>query len=205
MQRDGTAQLVGAAKHELLVRSIEWRVFRRMDGLFPASRQSMALPLRLLLASMLCVSGLAIATPPTHCTRGEITYFSCPIGSSGKVVSICGNRLTNEGFNQPARLQYRFGRLDGPELVFPTQIKGSVSRFRGEHHQGQTMNSSTVVFRSGTTEYSVRTFHSPMTGAAFDGITVSRPNRKLVSLPCKGQPTISLHFYTLTQDLEPVP
>lgn len=167
----------------------------------------MPLLFRSLLVLMLSVSGLASAESRTHCTRGEITYFSCPIGSAGKIVSICGGplRATAEGDNRPVWLQYRFGLLDSPELVFPTPNKNSASRFRGEHHQGQTMNSSTVVFRNGTTEYSVGTLDSPLTGASFDGVTISRPNRKLVQLPCTSPPTISQQFHTLAEGLEPVP
>ena len=172
------------------------------------SRQPMLSPsLLLLTALMLVVSGLASAKQTTHCKSGETTYFSCPIGSSGKVVSICGGplHLTADGYNQPVWLQYQFGHLGRPELVFPATTKGSVLRFRGEHHQGQTVNSSIVVFRNASTEYSVGTLQSPLTGAAFDGVMVSRPKEKLVSLPCASQPIIASNFHILVENLVPTP
>ncbi len=167
----------------------------------------MPLPLRLLMFLVLWVPCFVWAESPTHCKRGELTYFSCQIGSLGKVASICSGSLrsTNDGGDQTTWLQYRFGRLDSTEFAFPTPIKGSLSKFRGEHHQGQTVNSSTVIFRTATTEYTVGTIHPVGTGAAFDGVIVSRPQNELLWLPCTGRPIIFSAFSKLVESLEPVP
>lgn len=163
--------------------------------------------LRPLLFVTLLVASLAYAGSPTHCKRGEIAYFSCAVGSSGKVVSVCGGALrsTDQVDDLPTWLQYRFGRLENLELVFPARIKGSVSKFQGEHHQGQTVNSSTVIFRNGGIGYTVGTIHPVGTDTAFDGAIVHRPRKELLWLQCTSRPIISTDFHTLVENLEPAP
>jgi len=58
----------------------------------------------------------------THCLPGETDYFSCEATPSKKVVSICGK----EG----EWLQYRFGKLENPEFLYPKDKAGSISKFK---------------------------------------------------------------------------
>jgi hypothetical protein len=63
--------------------------------------------------------------PSSHCATDETTYFSCSVKSE-KVVSICGENFENEnGF-----LQYRFGKLDKIEMVFPKTTEQSTKKFK---------------------------------------------------------------------------
>ena len=68
------------------------------------------------------------AASQTHCGSDEKVFFSCTIGSSGarKVASICGN--ANEK-NEARWVQYRFGAIGSPEMVYPTKTKDSREKF----------------------------------------------------------------------------
>jgi len=68
----------------------------------------------------------------THCHRGEITYFSCQIQKSKKVVSLCGAAFRSrrsDGFLADAWIQYRFGVVGNVELEFPKRRDDSLSLF----------------------------------------------------------------------------
>lgn len=87
-----------------------------------------------ILFSLFCSSGFAT----THCGRDEVTYFSCKIRGSAKVVSLCGSSLKNfdpSSFRDGGWIQYRFGRPNGsPEFIYPIEKTGSPSHFVGEAH-----------------------------------------------------------------------
>lgn len=62
----------------------------------------------------------ALLTGQTHaeslCKPKEVLYYSCKIAGSQKLVSLCGNALNDQnGF----WLQYRFGKPEQLELVYP--------------------------------------------------------------------------------------
>ena len=55
----------------------------------------------------------------SHCGNDEALVFNCAVGK--KTVSVCGLKpLSGAG----QHLQYRFGKLGAPELVFPAQPLG---------------------------------------------------------------------------------
>lgn len=58
---------------------------------------------------------LAVLAADSHCTAEEDTVFSCDLGK--KVVSVCASKplTANSGY-----LQYRYGTLGKPELLFPS-------------------------------------------------------------------------------------
>lgn len=75
------------------------------------------------------MAGLAYADSRTHCKSGETDFFTCAIADSNKVVSFCGNY--NEDANEGAWLQYRFGLIGHPEMIYPTIKHGSLNKFFG--------------------------------------------------------------------------
>jgi hypothetical protein len=54
------------------------------------------------------------AAAPTLCNTGELVVFSCPIGA--RTASICASANISKGGGE---MQYRFGRKDRLELVYP--------------------------------------------------------------------------------------
>ncbi len=161
----------------------------------------------LLLAA--CV-GSGHAGAAGHCDKGEVTYFSCKLSHSAKVVSLCGGRLTDPATQavDPQRLstmwlQYRFGKANTLELVFPSQVNGSLSRFKGEYHTGQSVSSSTVIFSNGNATYTVGTSFSALTSIGFDGVDIAQKGKR-IALACDGKPAIDRDFGELVQQLEPV-
>jgi len=71
----------------------------------------------------------AFAASSTHCKSSEIDFFSCAIADSNKVVSLCGNR--DQKTKEISWLQYRFGLIGHPEMIYPATQHGSLSKFFG--------------------------------------------------------------------------
>jgi hypothetical protein len=69
----------------------------------------------------------ALAASETHCKSGETDFFSCAIAGSNKVVSLCGNR--DQETKEISWLQYQFGLIGHPEMIYPTTKHGSLSKF----------------------------------------------------------------------------
>lgn len=103
------------------------------------------------------ISNQAHADSATHCKSDEIDFFSCSIVNSKKVVSLCGNR--KEETNEVSWLQYRFGVIDHPELIYPTKRDGSLTKFYsggGQSDEGR-YEQHNIWFRIGAYSYSVST------------------------------------------------
>lgn len=168
------------------------------------------------LATVLFLSAARVAgassalTTMSHCEVNEITYFSCPLKHSLKIVSLCGGSLkvgatdeVDSDFMKHMWLQYRFGKRHKLELVFPKQASGSLSLFLGEHYQGQSASGSTVRFVNGATEYSVGSMYSAVSSSGFEGVTVTTKGMKTTMLSCDGAPTENINFGDLVKELEP--
>jgi hypothetical protein len=90
------------------------------------------------LSAALCFPLVVLAQ--THCHIDEVDYFSCRLRDSGKILSLCGGRLTPNQ-EHGMWLQYRVGQPGAIEMAFPEQRKESVGKFesnyfspRGEDH-----------------------------------------------------------------------
>lgn len=65
---------------------------------------------------------VAVALPASYlaeetlCKSGETVYFSCKVGRAGQIASLCGSALDDA---DRFWLQYRFGRPEKLELVYP--------------------------------------------------------------------------------------
>ena len=99
--------------------------------------------------------GMAVADSRTHCKSGETDFFTCTIAGSNKVVSLCGDR--NEETRVISWLQYRFGLIGHPEMIYPTVMQGSVDKFYGRHQtsHGSSYYQYDIWFHIGDYNYSV--------------------------------------------------
>ena len=93
----------------------------------------------------------AICSAQTLCQRHEIDYFSCGT-RHGKIISVCGN-ISSGVINEQSWLQYRFGKSEAVELVYPTEKKGSISKFEGNTFN--KYNFDDLRFINGNTFYAV--------------------------------------------------
>lgn len=137
--------------------------------------------------AMLC----ATATAQSHCTRDEITYFSCQILHSTKIASLCG------GYTDPNRpasfwLQYRFGKLHQTEFVYPATPANSTKHFEIKHFG--TYNTLSVLFINEKALYEVEL--SQGYRGARKTITAAvnvETNQKRTALPCS--PPVRLTYW----------
>lgn len=115
----------------------------------------------------------------THCQANEVVYFSCKIANSQKVVSLCGGDLSKpESF----WLQYRFGILGKPELIFPPERKDSSEKFKGEVLRGG-LRLESISFKNNGVTYAVENSFASQTGFGFRGVRVSQANKE-ITLNC---------------------
>jgi len=88
--------------------------------------------MRTTLAAILCVLSIPLfAHAQTHCRKGEVDFFSCPVSEKKKVMSICGNIRETDEISKDSWVQYRYGRIGRVELIYPTEKDGSPTKFEG--------------------------------------------------------------------------
>jgi hypothetical protein len=105
----------------------------------------------------------AYADSDTHCIPEEHTYFSCRIPETSDVASLCSNyNIYRSNIPSDMWLEYRWGPINSPKLIYPANKNGSLSAFTGElnyHHDsshgGQDTSEATVVFQILNTVYSL--------------------------------------------------
>ena len=150
--------------------------------------------------AIIVMSDLARADSATHCKSDETNFFSCSIAGSKKVVSLCGHR--KERAYELSWLQYRFGVIGRPELIYPAKRDGSLTKFYsagGQSNEGRYQQHE-IWFRIGVYRYIVSTaaygegkteFHASV---AYDRITTSAAGRRVLEhdeLSCS-QPSLKL-------------
>lgn len=104
-------------------------------------------------ASAIC----SVANADSLCNTPEETFFSCKISGTDKLVSLCGNALSEEaGF----WLQYRFGSHKHLELAYPPshgknhELFSANKIFVGYHRRSNGFDTE-VKFRIGSHRYTV--------------------------------------------------
>jgi len=119
----------------------------------------------------------------SHCSAKEQTLFSCNTG--GKTVSVCASPdlSTDSG-----SLQYRFGRLGAPELLYPAAganwrevTRGGLLTFAGG-------GGSYLSFAKGPYRYVVYTAIGKGWGQKA-GVVVEKGGKRLTSLSCTDKET----------------
>jgi hypothetical protein len=132
-----------------------------------------------------------VSTADTLCSGKEKVVFSCSIGK--KVVSVC------EAEGASGRVQYRFGPLGAPELVWP---ENPASR------QGVTAGSlmysggggAYIRFAKSGTRYVV--YSGEGQGWSKEGVAVEQGSKITANLPCKGPSVGGLSVAGLPEDRE---
>ncbi len=80
-----------------------------------------------------------------HCAADETAFFDCDVGK-GKRLSVCAN----EG-----SMQYRFGKIGAPELVFPEQAKDGAQHFTIEERAHVRSSGNVLSFHNADVRYEV--------------------------------------------------
>ncbi len=121
----------------------------------------------------------------TLCLKHETDFFSC-VTTNNKIISICGEISSNDSTND--WLQYRFGRQEHIELIYPEPKAGSISKF-----EGNTFNRYNVIdlrFINSRNAYSV-SLNGPYDGdeaavrsSASAGVNIKLKSKKRVSISC---------------------
>jgi len=117
-----------------------------------------------------------------HCAKGEIDYLSCKIKGSEKSVSVCGSAFRDdneEGINDDAWLQYRFGKPAQLELVFPDKKQPLQENFTGEFISANDARLYALKFKRGQYNYEV------LMAPGHTGIVVAGKG-KTTKLSCDG-------------------
>jgi hypothetical protein len=139
------------------------------------------------------VSATAIAAD-SHCTGQEQVVFSCSVGK--KIVSVCASKdiSPTNGY-----LQYRFGKPNAPELVFPDSTKSPLPR---SGIQARTLmfsggGGSYLRFINGKYNYIVYTAIGKGWGTK-DGVWVEKDGKPIADLRCRNIPdsTLGEEFFT---------
>lgn len=137
-------------------------------------------------------TGTSEPTPPppasagpvagTHCVAGERVAFSCATRDD-KVLSVCAGPAADA-------LQYRFGPVGSPELVYPPEP--SAQAFTLGEVQYMHAEGSVLRFENNGVKYEVTSLvgggGSPEQGASnnFQGVYVYTARGKVVGVGCAG-------------------
>ena len=134
---------------------------------------------------------------PSHCLPDEHVVFNCPTESASKVLSLCADlKGTTEDW-----MQYRFGPMDSPELVAPSEKSNSLTQFRFEETQSIRSMGYSIHFSTEAAQYSISSRSgSGHPGEAeynnFEGVEVTLKDGTYVSVRCAGFVEDSLSLMT---------
>ena len=135
------------------------------------------------LASLTSLVSLSANATESHCSELEQTVFSCSVGK--KIVSVCASKdISPTG----GYLQYRFGKKDAPELIFPATTEPS----QRSDIQARTLmfsggGGSYLRFIKGRNNYIVYTAIGKGWGTK-DGVSVEQDNKLVANLKCQDVP-----------------
>ena len=147
-------------------------------------------------AARCCVAlAVAFVLPPlprtaeavaSHCSADEQTLFNCSTG--GKTVSVCAapNLSADAG-----SVQYRFGPLGAPELVYPPTAAGWRKLTRGAVLTFAGGGGAYLAFTNGPYRYVVYTAIGRGWGEKA-GVAVEKNGKRVANLPCKDRETSEL-------------
>ena len=145
----------------------------------------------------LLVVACCTAGADTLCGAGEQVAFSCRIGKSRKIVSLCASpALTRD----TGSLTYRFGLPGRVELQFPRgHAEGAARQFRYAHYFRAQIDRTEVSFFLGSVKYTIFSYYEageapPM----LEGVRVSQPGRN-TEFVCSGSAVVD--FSMLEQSL----
>lgn len=140
-------------------------------------------PNSLVLASLVYLVSLPALATESHCSKEEQTVFSCSLGK--KVVSVCASKdISPTG----GYVQYRFGKKNAPELIFPASTEAS----NRSNIQARTLMFSGggggyLRFINGRYNYIVYTAIGKGWGTK-DGVSVEQDNKLIANSKCRDVP-----------------
>lgn len=119
---------------------------------------------------------------PSHCLLDEEVYFSC-LMQNGKILSLCGSYGTPTG-----SIQYRYGKENNLELIFPGDMSDSGNKFKYNSYFRYGADYFRVSFLSGQYYYRIyRDIDTESKPELKAGVTVESKteiNKKEFNLPC---------------------
>jgi hypothetical protein len=136
------------------------------------------------LPSLLLTMPSCFADTKTHCTSEETVVFSCPV-SKQKVASICKSKELSE---TTGYLQYRFGKLGKPEIMFPPQTErpGKYVKYKRVIYSGG--GGSYFRFNNPPYTYAVHVLFGRGWGEKY-GVAVLRNDKTIARHKCTRAPT----------------
>jgi hypothetical protein len=163
-----------------------------------------------LVLSIIALSPARAVAADSLCRVGEAVLFSCKIANSKKFVSLCGSTYKDPSTSELKDgfwLQYRFGVLGRPELVYPETKKNSLDTFQAEYHHPYQAFLYSLTFQIGSFSYGI---HYWSTDDPFYGVMVfeqpkpgSIQTPRELKLPCESMPDTHMDFFSIVSDLSP--
>ena len=138
-----------------------------------------------------CIAAVAVVSgsqmqPGSLCESTEKTVFSCTVGKTSKIVSLCSSKeLTKD----KGYLQYRFGLPGKIELEFPKQREQTQSAFKYSHYFRAQFDQTEISFTTNEYEYAIfDDYNGEQKPAQRDqGIRITSPGGKETTLNCRGK------------------
>ncbi|HJT51661.1 MAG TPA: hypothetical protein VJ734_06940 [Nitrosospira sp.] len=115
------------------------------------------------------------------CHKSETTYFSCQT-SKQRRIALCGS--------PPKTLQYRFGREDHPEFVFPQNASEGLEKFLFAHYARYRADRIEIRFSNRDVDYTI--FSYLENGSHNAGVHVTTPEGKEHEFICEDKVTLRL-------------
>ena len=132
-----------------------------------------------LLAALAFASAHA-APPDTLCAKGEQVAFSChPRNAKGKIVSLCASADLSP---TAGTVQYRYGRKNALELVYPATAEDPRKVFRWGVTAYAGGGADYFRFTNGGFGYTV--YSGLGRGWQKEGVTVEKDGKRVASLVC---------------------
>jgi hypothetical protein len=136
------------------------------------------------LAGLVYLVSLPAIAANSHCSGQEQTVFSCSLGE--KVVSVCASKdiSPTSGY-----LQYRFGKPNAPELMFPSSTKSFSHRsdIKARSLMFSGGGGAYLRFINGKYNYIVYTAIGKGWGVK-DGVSVEKNGKLIANLKCRDVP-----------------
>ncbi len=145
------------------------------------------LELMRIIALLLAVASFGAGAAPTLCQSSEVVAFSCEVGRSHKIVSLCASADLSA---ERGSLTYRFGLPGHIELEFPRAgTQSSAKQFRQAHYFRYQTDRTEVTFKLGEYSYAVFSyFEADLKPDTMQGVRVTR-GKKESTLSCSSQAT----------------
>lgn len=132
-------------------------------------------PLIALVFSMIASSSFASG----HCSKDEVTYFSCEIKGSKKTASVCGSTFMESTSNNKSKewIQYRFGAIGKVEIEYPEKKLSSFEKFNSSSsYFAKGGNDFSIGFSNGSAKYKVSVIEADEN---FYGVIASINNKEI--------------------------